>query len=67
MSLIYSFIQTEYTQIYFNEKGIHHQRKKKQKKQKIEEKKTKTLLVKAKANENSYLREKRNFINLFSD
>lgn len=34
MSLIYSFIQTEYTQIFFNEKGLHHQRKKKQKKQK---------------------------------
>lgn len=66
MSLIYSFIQTEYTQIFFNEKGLHHQRKKNRRNRK-EEKKTKTLLVKAKANENSYLREKRNFINLFSD
>ena len=32
MSLIYSFIQTEYTQI-FNEKGLHHQKKKKQTKE----------------------------------
>lgn len=30
-------------------------------------KKIKILPVKAKANENSYLREKRDFINLFSD
>lgn len=43
-------------------------KRKRTNKQKIEEKKKiKILPVKAKANENSYLREKRNFINLFSD
>ena len=51
MSLIYSFIQTEYTQIFFNEKGLNHQKKKKnkRKKQKIEKKKDKNTASESKS------------------